>query len=517
MKRKFGYFSLSIAAAIFAGIPTVMLSDQDYKSLSAAEETATIPCVIYYEYEDYSHSFIKELDLSNAEDEYEARQALRKEYEANGKFSDEELEQKRQEYCNSKIKDRICKLLEDVIGSDTNEPEMKISTHKSAYLLKEHREQVEIELSFSDEQFTTAQKKLKPSVYLITENEKEKFGTKIRSFDLLDEIRQGTELHNVKIILDSKYSGTADELEVFAKEKLDFTDFISVSKGNTDPDYSSSVNVSATTEQIEALCQTDYVCSIMQWDIWPKPTSDAGSTATPLPTIFDPGTPKPTHTTAPASPLPTNQNGAIYGDLNDDKVVDISDLTVLSLGLLGDVNFTDYMKSVADFDGDGAVTLADLARLRQYLSKKIDTLYEQKGTEYSFTPISVRVTADNSIDEYPQHQIITDRAGFEALFTEKQELEIEESGGKLAKLNGKYTDEWFETHKLYVAYPGIGGPTSTRYKVEKVTNKEVTIYQNLLGQSISPTEELADWIIFIEVSRDADVTEATEIKFNTVY
>ena len=52
MKRKFGYFSLSIAAAIFAGIPTVMLSDQDYKSLSAAEETATIPCVIYYEYED---------------------------------------------------------------------------------------------------------------------------------------------------------------------------------------------------------------------------------------------------------------------------------------------------------------------------------------------------------------------------------------------------------------------------------------------------------------------------------
>ena len=374
MKRKFGYFSLSIAAAIFAGIPTVMLSDQDYKSLSAAEETATIPCVIYYEYEDYSHSFIKELDLSNAEDEYEARQALRKEYEANGKFSDEELEQKRQEYCNSKIKDRICKLLKDVIGSDTNEPEMKISTHKSAYLLKEHREQVEIELSFSDEQFTTAQKKLKPSVFLITENEKEKFGTKICSFDLLDEIRQGTELHNVKIILDSKYSGTADELEVFAKEKLDFTDFISVSKGNTDPDYSSSVNVSATTEQIEALCQTDYVCSIMQFDIWPKPTSDAGSTATPPPTIFDPGTPKPTHTTATASPLPTNQNGAIYGDLNDDKVVDISDLTVLSLGLLGDVNITDYMESVADFDGDGAVTIADLARLRQYLSKKIDTL-----------------------------------------------------------------------------------------------------------------------------------------------
>ena len=363
------------------------------------------------------------------------------------------------------------------------------------------------------------------------------------------------------------------------------------------------------------------------------------------------------------------------GDIDASGIIDVSDLSELSLALLGDRNLSEDQKKAADVDGDGEVTLADLARIRQFISKKIsrcvfcgitltdivDTsirdniatsdameefyeddvyIYEfgsivseliectfSDGTvmnvrkalaegmisisdldkfnisyskrekklnectaevaeisenrmivipdsgfyytdkvivhckqiiselsinagdkvcieysggimesippqvvasrisilekasdevEYSFTPISVRVTVDHSIDEYPQHQMITDRAGFDALFTEKQELEIEESGGKLAKLNVKYTDEWFETHKLYVAYPGIGGPTSTRYKVEKVTNKEVTIYQNLLGQSMSPTEELADWIIFIEVSRDADVTDATEIKFNTV-
>ena len=364
------------------------------------------------------------------------------------------------------------------------------------------------------------------------------------------------------------------------------------------------------------------------------------------------------------------------GDIDASGIIDVSDLSELSLALLGDRNLSEDQKKAADVDGDGEVTLADLARIRQFISKKIsrcvfcgitltdivntairdkiatadamEAFYEDDvyiyefgsivseliectfsdGTvmnvrkalaegmisisdldkfnisyskrekklneftaeiaeisenrmivipdsgfyytdkvivhckqiiselsinagdkvcieysggimesnppqvvasrisilekasdevEYSFTPISVRVTVDHSIDEYPQHQMITDRAGFDALFIEKQELEIEESGGKLAKLNGKYTDEWFETHKLYVAYPGVGGPTSTRYKVEKVTNKEVTIYQNLLGQSMSPTEELADWIIFIEVSRDADVTEATEIKFNTVY
>ena len=357
------------------------------------------------------------------------------------------------------------------------------------------------------------------------------------------------------------------------------------------------------------------------------------------------------------------------GDIDASGIIDVSDLSELSLALLGDRNLSEEQKKAADVDGDGEVTLADLARIRQFISKKIsrcvfcgitltdivDTsirdniatsdameefyeddvyiyefgsivseliectfsdgtvmnvrkalaegmisisdldkfnisyskrekkLYEftaevaeisenrmlvipisgfdntdkvtvhckqiiseldinagdkvcieysggimesnppqvvasrisilEKASdevEYRFNAaIAVRVTVDHSIDEYPQHQMITDRAGFEALFNEKQKLEIEESGGKLAKLNGKYTDEWFETHKLYVAYPGVGGPTSIRYKVEKVTNKEVTIYQNLLGQSVSPTEELADWIIFIEVSGDADVTDAT--------
>ncbi len=248
--------------------------------------------------------------------------------------------------------------------------------------MKESREIVVIELPLSEEQMNIVQNELKPSVFLITENEKEKFGTKIRSFDLLNDVRNGKELHYMKLLILGKYAGKTDaELEKFVKENLEITEFISVSQ-SYEPvlgsDYPCSVNVSATTEQIEALCQTDYVCSIMPCDIWPMPTAEPGNTATPSPTIFDPGTPMPTHTPAPASPLPTNQNGAVYGDLNDDKVVDISDLTLLSLGLIGDVNFTDYMKSVADFDDDGAVTIADLARLRQYLSKKIDTLYEQR-------------------------------------------------------------------------------------------------------------------------------------------
>ena len=42
--------------------------------------------------------------------------------------------------------------------------------------------------------------------------------------------------------------------------------------------------------------------------------------------------------------------------------------------LLGDRNLTDDQLKAADVDGDGTLSLADLAKLRQYLSKKIDSL-----------------------------------------------------------------------------------------------------------------------------------------------
>ena len=62
------------------------------------------------------------------------------------------------------------------------------------------------------------------------------------------------------------------------------------------------------------------------------------------------------------------------GDLNNDQKNDVTDISSLSLYLIGDLSLSDNQKEAADIDGDGAVTLADLARLQQYLSKKIDKL-----------------------------------------------------------------------------------------------------------------------------------------------
>ena len=55
-------------------------------------------------------------------------------------------------------------------------------------------------------------------------------------------------------------------------------------------------------------------------------------------------------------------------DINSDGKRDVTDLSMLSLYLIGDLTLTDIQLKASDVDGDGAVTLADLARFKQFLS-----------------------------------------------------------------------------------------------------------------------------------------------------
>lgn len=55
----------------------------------------------------------------------------------------------------------------------------------------------------------------------------------------------------------------------------------------------------------------------------------------------------------------------ILGDINDDKNVDLTDLTYLSLYLLGDIEFDDRQYASADYQTDGVVNLADLATFKE--------------------------------------------------------------------------------------------------------------------------------------------------------
>ena len=70
-----------------------------------------------------------------------------------------------------------------------------------------------------------------------------------------------------------------------------------------------------------------------------------------------------TATTAPSVPA------IIYGDIDGNKLIDITDLTYLSLYLLNSQDFDEEQMKKADVTGNGTVDLADLATLKQYLMK----------------------------------------------------------------------------------------------------------------------------------------------------
>ena len=63
-----------------------------------------------------------------------------------------------------------------------------------------------------------------------------------------------------------------------------------------------------------------------------------------------------------------------YGDIDINGHVDVTDLSMLSLYLIGDQRLEGQALLNADADASGEVNIADLARLRQYLSKIIDKL-----------------------------------------------------------------------------------------------------------------------------------------------
>ncbi len=96
--------------------------------------------------------------------------------------------------------------------------------------------------------------------------------------------------------------------------------------------------------------------------------------ASPSPSSPAPSSP------APSSPAPTSQapSEIIYGDVNGDGTVDLTDLSVMAVRLVDKKSFEGDQKTRSDVDADGTVGLTDLASLRQFISKVIDRLGPKK-------------------------------------------------------------------------------------------------------------------------------------------
>ena len=107
------------------------------------------------------------------------------------------------------------------------------------------------------------------------------------------------------------------------------------------------------------------------------PDHDIRRTATPAPTTDVTASPEPTAANS-TDPTPTSEPAIISedtrGDINCDGKIDVTDLSALAIALVDREELKGQANKNADIDKDGEVTLADLARLRQYLSKKTDKL-----------------------------------------------------------------------------------------------------------------------------------------------
>jgi len=82
--------------------------------------------------------------------------------------------------------------------------------------------------------------------------------------------------------------------------------------------------------------------------------------------------------TEPAVSVPQESGKIIYGDVNGDGKVDITDISKMSLMLVDKTEFKGDQKTRSDVDGDNEVSLADLASVKQFVSKVITHLGPDK-------------------------------------------------------------------------------------------------------------------------------------------
>ena len=72
---------------------------------------------------------------------------------------------------------------------------------------------------------------------------------------------------------------------------------------------------------------------------------------------------------APDKPQEPGDDKLIYGDVNSDGIVDLTDLSCISLYLIGDKTLDKTALMLADVSYDGEINLADLATMKQYICK----------------------------------------------------------------------------------------------------------------------------------------------------
>ncbi|MBR6923817.1 MAG: dockerin type I repeat-containing protein [Oscillospiraceae bacterium] len=288
----------------------------------------------------FNDEFLEAYELSLVESGIKADEAkktvrkLRGEINEKGTLSDADLEKARKEFCEKKIDEKIGQIF-DAIGIENKDISVVRNTMSYGF-----------EAELTNEQIVKAEALTKYYTVVTVADEIGNYKGKIGNTLLLDELRKGEEKYNVTVRLKSE---TDDERSAYVKEKLGIagvTSFGKIVPAVYEDEEILEVDITVNDEQLKKLCEIEEVIEL----------SGIYQNAQDI---------------TPVSPPPTMQEESFRGDVNEDEVIDVSDLTLLSLYLIGDVELSSRQKLNCDVDYDWEVTIADLPRLQQYLSKKI--------------------------------------------------------------------------------------------------------------------------------------------------
>ena len=119
-----------------------------------------------------------------------------------------------------------------------------------------------------------------------------------------------------------------------------------------------------------------------------------------------------------AASIEKTNTETVYGDLNFNGVADITDLSALSLYIIGDCKLDEAALKSADLNRDGKADLADLAELKMHLSKHSGNavnagnkeIADSRKTAVSFKDSAKYSGSDNVLKDGPLYDKINEQA-----------------------------------------------------------------------------------------------------------
>ena len=228
----------------------------------------------------------------------------------------------------------------------------------------------------------------------------------------------------------------------------------------------------------------------------------------------------------PAVPVNNDKDNVKAGDIFADDKIDVTDLTELSLALLGDRNLSENQKKAADVDGDGDVTLADLAMLRQYLSKKIDSLGKTPNASVPSPAVTSDITDISDSCETVTVGVDVDKWGsaLKSIMISSMEDYDEyiginsEENKKLAKKGIEANEEFYNTNRLAVMVDNSEGCNGVKYtltgvKLDKDGNVHL-YYDKEIPEFMTALASVFHYITVVPASENSE--SETIVHFNEI-